>query len=107
MPGCRDSEISVFACANACGAEAIRPSNATAPAQVPRILPFIRDPPPAPILLTDLREGTNTLVHLTSRRPPGNSTCHQASHPYELLAVHFTPFAEQILLPPLPRPQVG
>src|SRR5216683_6008612 len=62
----------------------------------------------APISLTDLRKGTNTLVHLTSRRAPqGNSTCHlrpaiKASHSNELLAGHFTPFAEPIGRPPRP-----
>src|SRR5258708_16469900 len=103
MPGCRDSEIAVFACANACGVEAIRRGNATAQAQVPRILLFIRDPPPvAPVLLTDLRKGTNTLVHLASRRPPGIRPAIKASHPNELLAGHFTPSAKPIRRPPRP-----
>src|SRR6266404_9913938 len=98
MPGCRDSEISVFACASACGAKVTRPSSTKTPAQMLRIFLFIKRPPRAPILLTDLRHGTNTLVYLGSRPSSGNSI----GHPNELLAGHFTPFAQPIRRPARP-----
>src|SRR6266849_2242204 len=106
MPGCRDSVISVFACANACGADAIMPSSATTPVVRPRIFRFINILPAALILLTGPRRCTNTLVHLRSRRSLGNSTGRQETcrqdlpfqdlPPNEPLAGHSAPFADQI-----------
>src|SRR6476620_9060668 len=62
MPGCRESEISVFCCACADAPDSTNPSAATA-AQLRHIILFIPSSF-CPVALTVLDKCTNTLVHL-------------------------------------------
>src|SRR5665213_778219 len=64
MPGCRDSDISVFCCAEAGKADSARPSAAMAPAQLRHIILFIERPPAVESVDLSFRRCTNALVHL-------------------------------------------